>query len=297
MLLCFSIFTGATFNLAKYVVAYFSATSAAAWRFGLAALVMLMILVFRDKIQLKQLKQNALTYGILGIVGIFGFNTLFFWGLKSTSPVNGALIMATNPLLTVLFSRMILKEGITRRQASGVILSFIGVVLVLTHGSLNTITSLSFSHGDLLILIGNACWAFYGVFSRRFIKSGSSFTTTTYTMVVGAICLITLALFNPNPVHLHAIPQGAWGAIGFMAFFTSVLGYLFWNKGISEIGASQTSIFFNLVPVVTMLISLTIGVGVTLLQMNGAILVITGVLLASGIRLKRSNSVFLNDHI
>lgn len=37
MLLGFSIFTGATFNLAKYTVGYFSPSSSAAWRFGLAA--------------------------------------------------------------------------------------------------------------------------------------------------------------------------------------------------------------------------------------------------------------------
>ncbi|MGR5991012.1 EamA family transporter [Bacillus paranthracis] len=35
----------------------------------------------------------------------------------------------------------------------------------------------------------------------------------------------------------------------------SVLGYLWWNNGIAQIGAARTSLFFNLVPVVTMIIS------------------------------------------
>lgn len=40
MLLGFSIFTGATFNLAKYTVGYFSPSSSAAWRFGLVEYVL-----------------------------------------------------------------------------------------------------------------------------------------------------------------------------------------------------------------------------------------------------------------
>lgn len=48
----------------------------------------------------------------LGVLGIFGFNSLFFVGLNYTSPVNGALIMGLNPLLTTIFARIILKENI-----------------------------------------------------------------------------------------------------------------------------------------------------------------------------------------
>ena len=107
--------------------------------------------------------------------------------------------------------------------------------------------------------------------------------TTTYTMIIGAISLIIVSLFTSNPVPLSNIPIGAWGAIAFMAFFTSVLGYLWWNQGIKEIGAGKTSLFFNIVPVVTMIISFVIGTPITVFQMIGALLVISGVLVASGL--------------
>lgn len=155
MLIGFSVFTGATFNLAKYTVGYFSPSSAAAWRFGLAAVVILIILIFTDGLQKSRLRKNAISYVILGIVGIFGFNTLFFIGLKYTSPVNGALIMGLNPLLTTIFARIILKENITNRQVVGIFFAFIGVLLVITQGSIETIKTLSISGGDLIIFAGN----------------------------------------------------------------------------------------------------------------------------------------------
>jgi drug/metabolite transporter (DMT)-like permease len=283
MLFCFAIFTGATFNLAKYTVGYFSPSFAAAWRFGLAAIVMLIILVFTEGVNKSQLQKNAVTYVLLGIIGIFGFNALFFVGMKYTNPVNGALIMGLNPLLTTIFARIILKDRISKNQALGIFFAFIGVLLVITQGSIEMIKTLSISGGDIMIFAGNVCWALYGVLGRKFIKDSTPLATTTYTMIVGAVSLIGVSLFSTNPVSLPNIPIGAWGALAFMAFFTTVLGYLWWNKGIKEIGASKTSLFFNLVPVVTMVISFVIGTPITVFQIIGVVLVILGVITASGL--------------
>ncbi|NRQ57253.1 DMT family transporter, partial [Brevibacillus sp. HD1.4A] len=224
MLLSFSIFTGATFNLAKYTVDYFSPFSAAAWRFGLAAMVMVAILLIKERGKTDFLKQHAMMYTILGVIGIFGFNALFFLGMKFTSPVNGALIMATNPLITTIFSKYILGTPISKQQAWGISFSLLGVILVLTQGSWSVISSLSFSVGDMLILLGNVCWALYDVLGRRYLRNSSSLQTTTSTMVAGACFLVMLSSVTPHPQPVSGVPVEAWGAIAFMAFFTTVLG-------------------------------------------------------------------------
>ncbi|MEB4860696.1 EamA family transporter, partial [Priestia megaterium] len=64
MLIGFAIFTGATFNLAKYAVHYFSPASAAARRFGIAALVMVLILGLQKQIKSKALKNYWKMYGL-----------------------------------------------------------------------------------------------------------------------------------------------------------------------------------------------------------------------------------------
>ena len=93
-----------------------------------------MILIVTQGVNLALLKANAIPYIILGVVGIFGFNALFFVGLEYTSPLNGALIMGTNPLLTTVLARLILKDPITKRQIIGIFFAFVGVLLVITHG-------------------------------------------------------------------------------------------------------------------------------------------------------------------
>jgi len=289
MLLSFSIFTGVTFNLAKYTVNYFTPYSAAAWRFGIAAAIMIIIVFGKEKANNNRaaLVQNGWMYAVLGCIGIFGFNALFFMGMRETSPVNGALIMATNPLITTILSAIVLKSSITKRQGLGIGCSLAGVILVLTQGSWHMMSQLDFSIGDIWILLGNLCWALYGVLGRQYLRHSSSLQTTTFTMVIGAIILILFAVATPNQQHVSTAPLAAWGAILFMAVFTTVLGYLFWNAGMKEIGASKTSVFFNLVPVVTMLITVLSGAAISTVQIIGAVLVILGVALSSGLQLTR----------
>ncbi|MGF7034872.1 drug/metabolite transporter (DMT)-like permease [Paenibacillus mucilaginosus] len=280
-LLLVSLFIGASFNLASYAVHFFAAPAAAAWRFGIAALLLLILLFAKERMNTEALRRNWRMFVLLGVVGVFGFNILFFEGMKSTSPLNGALIMATNPLVSALLARVILRDRVSLRQGTGIVFSLLGVLLVITQGSWQVIGSLSFSAGDLLLLGGNLCWALYGVLGRGFIRGSSSLATTAYTMTIGAVCLMLFAVGSTGPLPLSSIPWSAWGALAFMAVFASVLGYLWWNRGIAELGISRTAIFFNLVPLVTMLISLLSGTPVTAVQVLGTLLVILGVAVAS----------------
>lgn len=115
------------------------------------------------------------------------------------------------------------------------------------------------------------------------MKGSSSLETTAYPMLIGAAALIAISLFTGTSAENASHPPGAWGAILFMALCTTVLGYLWWNVGIKKIGAGKTSLFFNLVPVVTMIISAMTGVAVTASQLFGVVFVILGVLTASGV--------------
>lgn len=287
----FPIFTGATFNLAAFALHSLSFASVAAFRFGIASVLLVGILYGMGKRSQGVIQKNAGVFLLLGIIGVFGFNSCFFIGMKGTTPLNGALIMATNPLVTTLFSKWLLKTKISARQVVGITVSFAGVFFVLTHGSLQVMTTLSFTAGDVWIVCGNVCWALYGVLSRKWVKDATPLETTTYTMVVGAIALCALVPFSSNPTPLATVSVGAWGAILFMAVCTSVLGYLWWNQAIAEIGASKTSIFFNLVPIVTMIISFLAGEKVNSLQITGTVLVLVGVLVASDV-LNRNLPIF-----
>jgi drug/metabolite transporter (DMT)-like permease len=153
--------------------------------------------------------------------------------------------------------------------------------VVVTGGSWQRLTQLNFALGDLLLLLGNLCWAAYGVMAKRMVKKLSALQTTAVTMLIGAAAIGGLAI----AVHggtLALPPHGSLAALCVMALFGTVVAYLCWNNGISIIGPARTSVFIDLVPIFTMLIAIGQGEKVFLAQWLGAVLVMTGVLFSSG---------------
>jgi drug/metabolite transporter (DMT)-like permease len=161
-----------------------------------------------------------------------------------------------------------------------------GIIIVVTGASLTALVALHFSLGDLLILIGNICWAAYSVIGRKFLKGSTPLQTSAVTMVIGAVLFITLAQFNSEANAPFYEQSGAViGAVLFMALLGTVLAYFWWNNGIAKIGAAKTAVFFDLVPIWTMLLAVLFGQTVTSVQVGGSVLVVSGVLLSSGIQL------------
>jgi drug/metabolite transporter (DMT)-like permease len=281
MLIFSTLFWGANFNLGKYVLDAVDPLAAAAWRFILAAAIMVLVVLFKERPDWLGIRRNLAALITMALVGIFGFNVAFFYGLHTTSSINGALIMTLNPALTVVLAAIVVKEAITGRQLLGLVLSMVGIVVVVTGGSWQRLTQLNFARGDLLLLLGNLCWAVYSVMGKRAVKKLSALQTTAVTMLIGAAAIAGLAI----AVHGEALalpPRTSLAALGIMALFGTVLAYLFWNKGIGTIGPARTSVFFDLVPIFTMLIAIGLGEKVILAQWLGAALVMAGVLFSSG---------------
>src|SRR5512135_1489418 len=148
-------FWGANFVLAGPVMVDLPPLWAAAMRFLLGAVLMFAIAGVRRENLLGMLKLHAAKYLLLGAVGITGFNLFFFYALQSTSANSASLIMATNPLLTALLAVALLGERLTSRHLLALPVALVGVAVVISQGDLHKLETLSFAHGDLLMLTAN----------------------------------------------------------------------------------------------------------------------------------------------
>ena len=267
-----AIFWGANFALAGPVLADLSPLWAAALRFVLGATLMLIIAGVRREDLFGLLRRNAAAYLLLGLVGITLFNLLFFFGLQTTSANNGALIMAINPLLTTLLAALFLGERATVRHLVALPVALLGVAIVISQGSLQKLMNLHVAHGELLMMIASVSWAVYNVLVKRFMPKGSSIVNTAWTLTAGALLLTAIAVGSGT--HLGALDMKASLAMAVIVIGGTVLAYLFWNIGITHLGAARTAIFLNLVPVSAMLISMALGETPTAAQLLGGLLVL-----------------------
>jgi len=271
-------FWGGNFVLAGPVMSDLPPLWAAALRFVIGASAMFALAFWRREPLLAPFLRNPWAYMLLGLVGIGGFNLLFFYALESTSPTNAALIMATNPLLTTFIAALVLGERPTSRQIAALPLALIGVVVVISGGSLAHMASLQVARGDLLMIGADLVWACYNVLTRRYMPAGSAISNTTLVMAAGAVLLLGVAIVDGG----HFSPPGATSgsALLVMALGGTVLAYLFWNTGIAHLGAGRTALFLNLVPVFAMLCGMLAGAHPTHVQLVGGLLVVCGVSVA-----------------
>ncbi len=278
-----AIFWGTNFNVGKMVMDNLSPMTAVASRFLLASLLIIPVICCLESKEIikETVKRNNWIYIFLGTMGVAGFNALTSIGLKYTTAINAALIMATNPLVTTLLSVIFLKSSVNTSQRVGLMLSLIGVIGVITNGSLEVLLNFKIAMGDCLVMAGNICWALYSVLLRRFVHDSKPMITTAATMVIGTMALLVMASFNLEIPELFQQTSKIYMALLYMSIFGSVLAYFFWNHGIALLGAGTTAVFFNLVPVVTVLVAIIMGQAVTLVQMMSGLLVIFGVFLST----------------
>ncbi|SDK42006.1 Threonine/homoserine efflux transporter RhtA [Methylophilus rhizosphaerae] len=275
-----AVFWGANFNLARPVLAEMSPYIAGASRYLLAAAIMVLVAQFRKEAVSLRHWQAYLT---LGVVGVFGFNLFFFLGMETSSAINGALIMALNPLLTAVLGYVILGDMPTNRQLIAFPVGIAGVVIVV----LGAGAQLKVSTGDIYILIATLNWALYNVLVKKMMpKHVSGITNTAGIMTAGALALTIAAAWHGDHFVLPTISGGA--ALLMMSLGGGVLAYLFWNASISHLGPSKAAIFMNLVPVTTMVIAAFEHMPPTHAQLFGALLVISAVTFSSVSLSKRS---------
>ena len=280
-------FWGTNFNAGAYIIAHQPPITASIERFSLATLALLLFFGLRGQLRLSTLKNNWPAYLGLGVLGFTLFNLCTFFGLQSTTPINGALILATTPLWTLVFGVIWENEKLNGSRIAGLLAGFIGVVLVITKGQIQTLLRLEVSPGDGIILLGSLAWALNMVGTRRLVNNATAIETTSYSMLFGTLALLPLGFIFENPLQSLATANlSVHLAVVYLALCGSLLAYLLWFNGLEKIGSVRTAIFFNLAPVFTMLVATLTGTAPNIWQLAGAAWVILGVLLASGVLMR-----------
>ena len=130
MLVGMCVVWGINFTVVKIALeANLSPLSFNSIRFSLSSLFLLAVLWIRER-NLSIRRQDVGRLFLLGFIGNTAYQLLFIHGILRTTAGNSSLILATTPLFVAILSSVLLTEKIQRRIWYGVIISFIGIVLI-----------------------------------------------------------------------------------------------------------------------------------------------------------------------
>lgn len=275
-----TIFWAGAFIAGKFSLEEIPAFSVAFFRFLFASIIIAPIMIYREKNK-SLLKLNDLyTVVFLGFIGMFGYHTLFFTALKYTSSINSSLIASTNPIWVNILSVAILGSKIGYKKAGAICLSFIGVILTISNGDISIFFRSGLNKGDFFMMIGIFCWAIYTVLSKKVMNRYSPLIITTYSFITATVLLFPFFLSDYSKGYLNNITYKGWISVLYMAIFPSVIGYLVWQIGIQKIGAAKTSLFANLVPIFSIILSIIfLNESFSLFKFFTSVLIIVGVFL------------------
>ena len=194
---------------------------------------------------------------LLGLFGIVGYHYFFFLSLRFTEVANTAIINALSPVLTSVAAAAILKERLSLRNYAGVLIAFLGVLILLTRGEMDAILAVRFNKGDLLMILSVVSWMVYALMIRGMLDRYSGFTLTFYSTLFGVLILLLITPWEAPLGNIQNISRASLLSVIYMGVCGSGLGYLLYNLSIRQIGPTRTSSFvYSVIPLIVAVLAL-----------------------------------------
>lgn len=266
---------GTTFASTKVLLdAGLSPAAILLYRFLLAYVVMWLV---KPGFLFGRTLRDELLFAAAGVTG----GSLYFLtentALQYTLSSNVALIVGIAPIVTIVLSRLLLRNIKVRPSlVYGSAIAFAGLALVVYNGHF----VLEFNPlGDLLALISAVSWAFYNIFLKLLDKKYSVYAITRKVFFYGVVTLLPVFIFKPLGFDPDILLQPkVIGNILYLGLAASLFCFAIWNKAVKHLGTIITANYIYFVPLVALVMAaVVLHEKLTLTGLAGAALILGGV--------------------
>lgn len=229
--------------------------SFAFWRWTIAFLLVMPLALPHLKTQWPLLKNGWKPLLVLGLLGVGGYNTFAYLALQHTTATNAALLNSFVPIATIAISWAFLGKHLRRPEAIGVFVSLCGALTIISHGDMAVLAHLDLNVGDVWMMVAVLDWAIYTVALAWRPAGVHPMLMLAATIAIGLLALgpaCAWEMWQGRQINLN---PASLAALAYVGIFPSFIGYIFYNKGIAEVGASKGSLFIHLMPVFGTLLS------------------------------------------
>ena len=204
------------------------------------------------------IKKNIIYLTILAITSVSAFNSLVYLALNYTQAIDTILMISIIPVFVLFLSSILGVEKFNFFQFFGLIVSFIGVLIIFSNADLSKILNLNFNKGNGWMLLAVFSWALY---SSLLKKKKLPFSTLGLVEILASIGLVFLIpQFIGEQIYGKEIKfnKGFFLILTFVTLFASIGAYYSWNKAIELIGPNRASIFLHLMPIFGVILAIVL---------------------------------------
>ncbi len=202
-------------------------------------------------------------------------------GVKLTTASESGIIVASIPIVTMIFSAIFLKDKPTKIQAVCIVITVAGAVIAAGVGGIQASSSVL---GYICLMLAVFCDGVFSITTQKI--QGFTSAEKTYVMcccgtVVFTLCALIENMINGTIKQFITLPftdSGFLICLLYLALGCNILAFLCMNYSISIIGATRRSAFAGLSTVITIVASVIIlNESVSSLQIIAAVLILSGV--------------------
>ncbi|AYG79080.1 hypothetical protein DWB77_01190 [Streptomyces hundungensis] len=272
---------GSAFPSSKYATEHVPHAIAVLFRFGGGAIVLLVITFFRRPQQSPKLK-DIVGACVAGLIGVCGYNSLFFWGVTLAPASDGSVIFpALTPVITAVVLILTHRETARPARVMGLVLGVGGAALFFFTTNAHGAPGSTRLMGDTIFLVGAAVWSTYTLLNRRLVAGMDPVQAVTYSTVAGSIALGAMATPHFGDVDWGSLSTGFWINAVYLAIGPTAVAYILYVRGIRDVGASAASVMMFAVPLFGTIFSfISLGESFTWSQGAAAVIMVGGALLA-----------------
>jgi drug/metabolite transporter (DMT)-like permease len=249
MLILATLFWAGNFTIGKF--AYMESVPPYSLAFFRWILVWIILVPFTYKEIPKiktEVKNNLLLFFILGFTSVGIFSAFTYNALNYTQVINASLFNTAIPVSIILVCFLLKIEKTNIFQISGLIVSVLGILAIITRLDLNILLTLNFNKGDIYMVVAIISWGIYSAFLKKKTFDISLLSLVHVVCTIGLIILLPAFLFELAQGKTTEINSNLIFILLYIAIFPSIGSYYCWAGAVSIIGANRAGIFLSLIP-------------------------------------------------
>ena len=223
--------------------------------------------------------------------GIFGMSlniAAFIAGLDYSTPVNSSILIIISPIFVVILSFFIFKNKINFIKILGIILGFIGAIILILTADSNSSIGRNIPLGNFLFIVNSISYAYYLIIVKPMAEKYDLITLFKWLFLVGLVFNFPLGINQFISVDWMNLPlKQAVMPMIFVVVCTTILTYSLNGYALSKLSSTEVAVFMYLQPIIGVLFAIfTKSDSLTLSIIFASTLIFLGVYLTSVLKTK-----------